>query len=229
MCEVNLSGDIVTRNIIDEGNNTPFALSVNNAAVSGDFLFISMRLSPDDICYEIFRIDRNSLELINLGNGQYPDPSCDGRKIVYNAVSVENTTWENHGLWMKNVDGSGSAICLADSVDYGAWSSDNLIAYCWYDTLFVVDTVGALHYKWYAGPNAYRPDWSLSPDTVLISTDATPRLVALNDGSLYDIPLNLGYHIRWSPDGNKFIYKEYDYWCLINRDGSNRIVLDWNE
>lgn len=223
--EVDLSGNIVKKTTLVEDEHTSVPFSCYNTSAAGDHIFADLSITDEISFYEMFRINRNNNELMNLGSGCNSETSTDGLKIVYDKMAGPEDE-----LWMKNVDGSGNAICLADSVDYGAWGPDNLIAYCWHDTLFVVDTTGTIQYKWYAGARAYRPDWSSSPDTVLISTDAAPRLIALANGSSYDLPLNLGSHIRWSPDGTRFMYRETsNYWCLIDRDGSNRVVLNWDE
>lgn len=233
MCEIDLSGNIVKKSSIIEENNAPMNYSVNNTSVAGDYIFIGMRISHEVDCFEMFRINRDNTGLVNLGLGYKPEPSNEGSRIVYNKFSIENYNWKNHGLWIKNVDGSGD-VCLVDSVTYGAWGPDNLIAYCWYDTLFIIDTSGTIRHSWYAGEGAHHPDWSSSPDTVLVSTGSNPRLVAIADGSNFVLPLNLGWDVCWSPDGSRFIFRAFDwvdmktYHYVINRDGSDKIRLHWD-
>ena len=232
LCEVDLSGSIVRRDTITEQEHASMNFSVNNTSAAVGYVFMGMRISDDMNSFEMFRMNRDNNELLDLGLGYYPEASTDGRKIVYNKFTIENQSWMNNGLWIKNVDGSGDAICLADSVRYGAMGPDDLIAYCWCDTLYVVDTTGTIQYKWYAGPDAGRPSWSSSPDTVLVSTTGKPRLVVLASGDYFELPVHMGYDVRWSPDGSRFTYRTYGYdagwdYYLIDRDGSNKILLNW--
>lgn len=171
---------------------------------------------------EIWVIGRDGTGLREVGEGRYPDFSPDASQIVYEKP--------NQGIWIMNRDGGNDHQIISDTdAQSPSWSSlKDTLVYCYADTLFLVNKLGAVLSDYYIGDRNGSPDWSLSSDTVSLGNglDWKPRLLSISTGILDTLTVIVGGFVRWAPERNKFIGHDENGYFVINRNGTNKWYLE---
>ena len=237
---MNADGSNISRLTDDTGDDINTAWSPDGTKIA----FLSTRLSGNFGNYDLFVIDANGNNLINITNSHnvndisYPDWSPDGNELVF-VHSDETYPYHINNICVANSDGSGVITYLTEANDTNKannldpdWSPDGTkIVYhsnkaTNYDQLWVIDMENKTDTQFTTDArDSFSPVWS--PDGSKIAylsfwgTIDDDIYIINTDGTsptnITDDDYDYGNPF-WSPDGTKLI-------CESSRNGNTNIFI----
>ncbi len=207
---------------------------INSLSSAGDWVVIGASKHG-----EIWVVRRDGSELIEVGEGFYPDFSPDGSKIVYEkgyvVVSDTGVNIIHQGIWVMNRDGSNNHPIWGDSINrMPAWSSDGGRIALERDEgrgdrdIWIIDTSGSnrvklldTEFQYPIGPFVWAP-----ADTNAIIVYNT--IYYLDSFAQIDTSRGLpgASYYGWSPNGEYLIGIDTEGVFIMRVNGTNKVYIN---